>query len=185
MTAAWYNLLLLLVAPAAAVWFTIRGLRRGRVRTGWSERLGTLPTDLRARCQGREVLWVHAVSVGETTAAKPLIAELRRRRPQAVIVLSQVTETGRETAASAGADGLFYLPLDTPPVVSRLLTQLRPRLLVTIDTELWPNLFWVARRRGVRSRWPTAGSAIARTAGSGGSGSAGSTAGCSPMRIGC
>jgi len=150
MTAAWYNLLLLLSAPLAAVWFTVRGLRRGKVRAGWSERLGNLPAAIRARCQGREVLWVHAVSVGETTAAKPLIAELRKRRPHAVIVLSQVTETGRETASSAGADGLFYLPLDTPPVVGRLLDQLRPNLLVTIDTELWPNLFWVARRRGVK-----------------------------------
>ena len=150
MTAVWYNLLLLLAAPAAAIWFTVRGLRRGRVRAGWSERLGALPSHLRAKCQGREVLWVHAVSVGETTAAKPLIAELRKRRPHAVILLSQVTETGRETASSAGADGLFYLPLDTPPVIGRLLDQLRPSLLVTIDTELWPNLFWVARKRGVK-----------------------------------
>lgn len=150
MSAAWWNLIVLFAAPFAAVFFTLRDLRRGKVRAGWDERLGSLPASLRAKCQGREVLWVHAVSVGETTAAKPLIAELRKRRPHAVIVLSQITETGRETAASAGADGLFYLPLDTPPVLGRVLDQLRPRLLVTIDTELWPNLFWVARRRGVK-----------------------------------
>lgn len=145
-----YNLLLLLVAPAAAVWFAWRDLRRGRVRQGWAERLGRLPAELVERCAGREVIWIHAVSVGETVAAKPLVAELRQVRPGAVILLSQITSSGRETALGAGADGVFYLPLDVPFAIHRVLDRLRPELLVTIDTEIWPNLFWCAHRRGVR-----------------------------------
>lgn len=150
MTPAVYNLLVVLALPLAAVVTAVRHMRRGRIRRGWAERLGCLPAALRARCQGREVIWIHAVSVGETTAARPLVAALRQRRPRAVVLLSQITETGRETAAGVGADGLFYLPIDLPPLVARTLDQLRPRLLVCIDTELWPNLLWVAHRRGVR-----------------------------------
>lgn len=150
MTAAFYNLLLLLLLPLAAVLTAVRHLKRRRLREDWRERLGFLPAELVGQCQGREVIWVHAVSVGETNAAKPLLLELRRRRPRAVILLSQITETGRETALAAEADGRFYLPLDLPPVIRRVLAQLRPKLLVTVDTELWPNLFWVAHERGVK-----------------------------------
>ncbi|NUP98337.1 MAG: hypothetical protein HUU35_00635, partial [Armatimonadetes bacterium] len=151
MTPVLYNLALALLAPGVALAFALRQVRRGRRREGWAERLGRLPEALVARCQGREVIWVHAVSVGETIAAKPLLAELRQRRPGAVLLLSQVTETGRATAATADADGLFYLPLDLPQVVIRVLDQLKPRLFVTVDTELWPNLFWLCHRRGVRT----------------------------------
>ncbi len=150
MMPALYNLLLLLAAPAALAYYTYRHLRRGRLRQGWAERFGRLPAALVARCRGREVLWVHAVSVGETNAARALIAELRRRRPQAVIVLSHVTETGRATAAGAKADGLFYLPVEWPGAIRRVIDQLRPRLLVTVDTELWPNLFDLVRRSGAK-----------------------------------
>jgi 3-deoxy-D-manno-octulosonic-acid transferase len=145
-----YNFVALLALPFLLGATLVKHVRRGRLRAGWSERLGVLPDRLVSLCRGREVIWVHAVSVGETAAAKPLLAALRRRRPRAVILLSQVTETGRQTAQSAGADALFYLPLDLPWVVDRVLDQLRPRLLVTIDTELWPNLFWRCRARGVR-----------------------------------
>jgi 3-deoxy-D-manno-octulosonic-acid transferase len=150
LTAVIYNLAAILALPFVLAWFLVKYIRRGRLRQGWSERLGRLPESLVRRCRGREVLWVHGVSVGETLAAKPLLAELRRRRPGAVILLSQVTETGREVALKAGADGLFFLPLDLPWIVDRVLDQLRPRLLVTIDTELWPNLLWRAGRRGVK-----------------------------------
>jgi 3-deoxy-D-manno-octulosonic-acid transferase len=147
---ALYNLIMLLFAPVIVTVTALRHIRRGRAREGWSERLGRLPASLVDLCRGREVIWVHAVSVGETAAARPLIAELRRRRPRAVILLSQITETGREAARSAVADHLFYLPVDVPWAVRRVLDQLRPRLLVTIDTELWPNLIWNAHRRGVK-----------------------------------
>jgi 3-deoxy-D-manno-octulosonic-acid transferase len=150
MTPALYNALMLLALPLVLTATLSKHLRRGRLRQGWGERLGHLPEPLKRLCRGREVLWVHAVSVGETLAAKPLIAELRRRRPRAVILLSQVTETGRQVALAAGADALFYLPLDLPPVLDRVLDQLRPKLLVTIDTELWPNLLWRAKAHGVK-----------------------------------
>ena len=145
-----YNLLLLALAPAAAVFVWAKYVRTGRSAKGWNERFGHLPADLRALCAGREVLWIHAASVGETMAAKPLVALLKRRRPEAVVLLSQVTDTGRAVAEQAGADGVFYLPVDLPWVIDRTISALRPRLLCLIDTELWPNLLWRCRARGVR-----------------------------------
>ncbi|MCC7493468.1 MAG: hypothetical protein IT204_14025 [Fimbriimonadaceae bacterium] len=140
---------LLLLLLGALAWLGRLLTVKLLAREGLRERFGGLPADLVARCQGREVVWVHAVSLGETIAARPLLAELRQRRPGAVLLLSHWTETGREAALAAGAEGLFYSPLDLPWVVRRVLRQLRPALLVTIDTEFWPNLYRLSAAAGV------------------------------------
>ncbi|MBI5834368.1 MAG: 3-deoxy-D-manno-octulosonic acid transferase [Armatimonadetes bacterium] len=150
LAAAIYNLLLLLAMPAAALFVWARYVRTGRSRLGWNERFGHLPADLIALCAGREVIWVHAASVGETMAAKPLVALLRQQRPEAVVLLSGMTDTGRAIAEQAGADGVFFLPVDLPWVIDRVIRAVRPRLLCLIDTELWPNLLWRCKVHGVR-----------------------------------
>ncbi|NWG76366.1 MAG: glycosyltransferase, partial [Rubrivivax sp.] len=75
---------------------------------------------------------------------------LRRQRPGAVVVMSVWTETGREVALASGADGAFYLPIDFPWVIRRALRALRPALICSVDTELWPNLVAYGRRSGAR-----------------------------------
>lgn len=84
---------------------------------------------------------IHAVSVGEVTVARALLAELRQRRPQLPLVLSATTATGLEVASRAqGADAVLPFPLDLPGPTRRFLRALAPRLVVLVETELWPEM---------------------------------------------
>ena len=96
-------------------------------------------------------LWVHAVSVGETRAAEPLIRALQQRYPQQRILLTHMTPTGRETGIALFGDRVTrcYLPYDYPGAVARFLDRFRPVAGVLIETELWPNLIRAASRRGI------------------------------------
>ena len=97
------------------------------------------------------VIWIHAVSLGEVTAVTPLVNELHRRHPEYRLVVSTVTETGREAVEQrlSGVADHCYAPLDFPWVVSRFIEGLQPVLYLFVETELWPNLLWHLRRRGV------------------------------------
>lgn len=131
----------------AALTRTMRGKRR---REGIGERLGAIAPEKLAPLAGQEVVWVHAVSVGETIAAKPLLAAIRKRFPGHGIVLSNVTETGHEIAAGlADIDLAIYFPFDISFIVARTLRALKPSCIVIVETEIWPNLLRAARRAGV------------------------------------
>ena len=99
----------------------------------------------------RPVIWIHAVSLGEVVAVTPLVNELHRRHPAYRLMVSTVTETGREAVEQrlAGVADHCYAPLDFPWVVSRFIERLQPCLYLFVETELWPNLLWHLRRRGV------------------------------------
>ncbi|MFQ6131467.1 MAG: 3-deoxy-D-manno-octulosonic acid transferase [Armatimonadota bacterium] len=149
-----YNLALAALLPLVLVYLVWRLLILGKSRAGLAQRLGFIPRELRERLAGdEEVVWVHAVSVGEVTAARPIIREFRRLEPLARIVLSTTTPTGRAMAEKGDldVDAFIYFPFDFPFVVQRVLNALHPQLLVLVETELWPNLLWLARRRGVRT----------------------------------
>ena len=122
---------------------------RGRKElAGWRERLGVLPTAFRQ--DGPGAIWVHAVSVGETLAVAGLVKQLQRRYPDRKIFLSSVTAAGREagTMKLPGIAGQFYLPFDWKWAVRRALQQIRPSVLVIVETELWPNLLKAVRESG-------------------------------------
>ena len=97
-------------------------------------------------------IWVHAVSVGEVLVARPLIERLKRRFPETPLFVSTTTLTGQDMAQNTltGIDGVFFAPFDWPRPVRRTLRRLNPRLLVLVETEIWPNLIHEAHRRGVR-----------------------------------
>jgi 3-deoxy-D-manno-octulosonic-acid transferase len=97
------------------------------------------------------VIWIHAVSVGETRAAQPLVAALRRQYPGQRILMTHMTPTGRQTSIDLFGDAVerVYLPYDTPGGMARFLAHYRPRLGLIMETELWPNLIAACRRRGV------------------------------------
>ena len=106
---------------------------------------------------GRHVrgdIWIHAVSVGETMAARPLARALRDALPERRIVVSSTTETGHETAQALVRDGLcdvaIYYPVDVPFAVQRALNRVRPRVVVLMETELWPSFLHLAQARGAR-----------------------------------
>lgn len=100
-----------------------------------------------------QAIWLHAVSVGETRAAEPLVRALRARWPDHTVVLTQMTPTGRETArALFGQDEgvrIVWLPYDLPFFARRFFAHFRPRIGIVMETELWPNTLLAARAAGV------------------------------------
>jgi 3-deoxy-D-manno-octulosonic-acid transferase len=145
-----YDLLLCLSAVVLVPYYLLRGVRYGKTRRGIRERLGSYPMGFADRLRGRRVIWVHAVSVGETRAAAPLFKTLRNRYPDAFLLLSHVTETGREVALQvAEADMCIFFPFDLSWVVRRVLRRIRPAIVILMETEIWPNFVRAAQRQGV------------------------------------
>ncbi|HEY9103574.1 lipid IV(A) 3-deoxy-D-manno-octulosonic acid transferase [Chitinimonas sp.] len=140
-TLAWY-----LALPLAFIYLWRRGGKQPAYRQHWAERLGRyLPSP-----QG-PVIWLHAVSVGETRAAVPLVRALQARHPDHAILLTQMTPTGRDTARELFGDKVTvaYLPYDLPFAVRRFLRHFRPKFGVLMEMEIWPNLLHGAAEAGV------------------------------------
>ena len=140
-----YSLLIYLALPfafAAVLW---RGLRDRGYWQGPGERFGW------GRASAVGSIWLHAVSLGEVSAAAPLVRALRLRYPQNPMVLTSATPTGRARGRALFGDtvDVRFLPYDTPGAVARFLDRIRPRLGIIMETELWPNLFSECERRGV------------------------------------
>ena len=97
------------------------------------------------------IIWIHAVSVGEVMAAIPLLKKLREKYPSKSLMLSTITDTGQKVARERVPEGtmVFYLPFDIPIILKRVFERMRPELLITIETELWPNLFRISRQYGI------------------------------------
>ncbi len=141
-----YTLLLYLVLPLLLLRLLVRSLRTPDYRRRISERFGFVRA---GDCAGG--LWLHAVSVGEVMAAVPLVQALRKRHPGLHIVLTTTTPTGAQRVADEfGSEVLhLYCPWDTPDAIQRFLKRLRPRLLLLMETELWPNLISHCHRRSI------------------------------------
>ncbi len=99
----------------------------------------------------RDVVWVHAVSVGETRAAAPLVEALAKRYPGHRILMTHMTPTGRQTSETLFGDRVLraYVPYDYPGAVNRFLDHFRPSFGVIMETEIWPNLLHACAARGV------------------------------------
>ena len=145
-----YSVLLGLVLVVGAPWWLLRMATSGRYRAGLRGRMGVVPAGLREFVAGREVVWVHAVSVGEVMAAEGLVRGLETALPGWAVVVSTTTETGQELACKRlGARRVFYLPLDFAFAVRRYLRVLRPGMVVLMESELWPRLMTECRRDGI------------------------------------
>jgi 3-deoxy-D-manno-octulosonic-acid transferase len=141
-----YNVLFLLACVLATFPWAVRAWRDPRQGRWARERLGRLPA---GHPTGAPV-WVHAVSVGEVKAARPLVRALRAHDPGLPIVLSTGTTTGYATARRLFPDlYVFQSPLDLVWVVRRVLRRLKPRLIVLLELEVWPALLRVADELGV------------------------------------
>lgn len=147
---ALYDIALVLLTPVIIPYHIYRSLRRGRSLAGFAERFGFLSPAKLAPLDGRETIWVHAVSVGETMAVRPLLRELRSRYPERRIVLSNVTETGRRIAEGlAEVDLCVYFPFDFRFAARQALRAVDPSLVIVVETEIWPNFLRAARRMGI------------------------------------
>jgi 3-deoxy-D-manno-octulosonic-acid transferase len=145
-----YNVVLALGFVLALPWFLWKGRATGKYLRTFRERMGRLPVYL--NMDGDRSIWIHAVSVGEVLATRPLIPALKLRYPNHKVFLSTTTMTGNEVAQKSmrGVEGFFYAPFDFPGPVRKVLAILNPSLLVIMETEIWPNLIHQAHRRGTR-----------------------------------
>lgn len=146
-----YNLVFHLVYLLMLPRFLLRMRRRGGYRRDFGERLFRVSEDKRRRLSEGRKIWIHAVSVGELTVGLAFMREWRRRRPEAEFLLTVNTSTAHEIARKklGPRDVLLYPPLDSPPVVRRMLDAVEVEALVLVETEMWPNLLRLLRRRGV------------------------------------
>jgi 3-deoxy-D-manno-octulosonic-acid transferase len=143
---ALYTLALYLLLPWALLHLVLRARRQPEYLSHVGERFGAY-----ASVAAGPRIWIHAVSVGETRAAEPLVKALRESHPGHRILLTHATPTGRQTGLELFGDSVdrAYLPYDWPWAVRRFLDHFRPALGVVMETELWPNLVEHAHRRGV------------------------------------
>jgi 3-deoxy-D-manno-octulosonic-acid transferase len=140
-----YNVFAYLAAPVAILVQLWRGLRDPSYRGSLGQRFGLGPA-----IEG-QVIWVHAVSVGEVQAAQPLITQLLTRHPGYRLLLTTVTPTGAARARHLFGDQVLlrYVPIDLPGAVRRFFDRVQPKLAVILETELWPNLYGECGRRAV------------------------------------
>jgi 3-deoxy-D-manno-octulosonic-acid transferase len=143
-----YNLALLVALVVGAPWWLWKMATTHKYREGLAERLGQVrPFSDR---NGRPVIWLHAVSVGEVLAVSRLVGELERAFPEFGLLISTTTRTGQDLARQRfGAERVFYCPLDVPWAVRASLNALKPRLLILAETEFWPNLLSGCFRRSI------------------------------------
>lgn len=158
-----YNLALLLLLPYVGLHLLLRGRRQPEYLRHVGERFGFFPSPqpspqrgegavgVLSHEEGARVIWLHAVSVGETRAAVPLVAALKARYPQHRVLLTHMTPTGRKAGEEMLGDSVerAYLPYDYPLAVRRFLKHYKPAIGVIMETELWPNLVAACKEAGI------------------------------------
>lgn len=141
-----YNIIIYLIQPLLWIRLLWRSRKMPAYRRCWTERYGF--------CQGKVKsggIMLHSVSVGETLSAIPLIRALRHRYPLLPITITTMTPTGSERARSILGNDIYhvYLPYDLPGAMNRFLNQVSPKLVIIMETELWPNLIKILHRRQI------------------------------------
>ena len=146
-----YSLATAVVLLLCAPYFLYQAVRHRKYVGSLRQRLGYLPVSL--NLDGDPSIWVHAVSVGEVLAARPIIAELRKQYPALRLFLSTTTRTGQQLARQSltDLDDTFYMPFDWPFAVRRTLRRVNPRLFVMVESEIWPNLLRECRVMDVKT----------------------------------
>lgn len=143
-----YTIIFTSLLPVVFFRLWVRSLRLPAYRRRWTERLGMVPLP-----PLEEVIWLHAVSVGETIAAIPLVHRLRQQFPKSPILITTTTPTGSERVQAAFKDMLgkhiyhCYLPYDLPFTLNNFFKRIKPKLLILMETEIWPNLLQACKAR--------------------------------------
>jgi len=135
-----YNIVLIFAAFFLLPYYLLRGVKYGKSRRGVRERLGYYDSQLLVALKKKPVIWIHAVSVGESRAAVPLIKQIRQRYSGHQVLLSNVTETGHAIAlGNSDIDQCIFFPFDFSWAVKRSLAAIDPVVIIIVETEIWPN----------------------------------------------
>ncbi len=146
-----YSLLSLALFVVVSPYFIYQAIRYKKYIGSLRQRLGFLPISF--NIDGDESIWIHAVSVGEVLTARALAADLKTRYPRLRLFVSTTTIAGQQVArrSLSNVDAIFYFPFDWTFILKRTLGLVRPRLFIMMETEIWPNLLRVCRKRGVKT----------------------------------
>src|SRR6185369_497260 len=146
-----YSLLPLVVFIVVSPYFLYQAIFHGKYVGSLRQRLGYLPISFNV--YGEESIWIHAVSVGEALTARALAEELKARYPRLRLFLSTTTMAGQDVARRSvqHVDAVFYFPFDWAFIIRRTLNIVRPRVFIMMETEIWPNLLRLCRKRGVKT----------------------------------
>ncbi len=146
-----YNILFTLGFVLSAPFYFLKMWRRGNWREGFAERFGRYGTRVKHAVTNRQVLWMHAVSVGEVNLCAQLIRALEPRAPNLKIAVTTTTSTGMGELRKKLPERILklYYPVDFRRTVSRALMILRPAAVVLVEAEIWPNFLWKLRDRRV------------------------------------
>lgn len=141
-----YSVVFYLLTPIIFVRLFCRALASPDYANRWAERLGFTTVS-----SAEDIIWVHAVSVGETLAAVPLVRELQKRYPAYRLMMTCMTPTGSERVRALFGESVehSYAPYDMPGSVSRFLNTVKPKILIIMETELWPNTIAACERRNI------------------------------------
>ena len=142
-----YTFIIYLFVPFVLLRLYFLGFKNPAYRTRWQERFGFIKWEK----QNKPVLWIHAVSVGEVNAAKPVISSLLDQYSNYQILVTTVTPTGAYTIKQHFGEDIrhLYLPYDLPFSVKRFLHLIKPSILITMETEIWPNLYQSCHVAGI------------------------------------
>jgi len=146
-----YNFFFPLLLLAALPSYLLRMWRRGGYRSDFGQRFGRYAPALQEQFSQGEWIWLHAVSVGELMVGLKLLEELHLRHPGWRFVVSSTTSTAHAIAVNRAQDWWIpvYTPVDFAPVVRRALDAVRPRAVVLVESEMWPNFVWNCADRGI------------------------------------
>ncbi|HEA47235.1 MAG TPA: 3-deoxy-D-manno-octulosonic acid transferase [bacterium] len=151
-----YSILLFLFLLFSGPYFLFRMITKGKYKKGLKQRLGLTPprytgAGLISKVKSKDIIWIHAVSVGEVIAASPIVDAIRKRFPKYSFLISTVTDTGQDMARKTVSDPkeIIYFPLDFRWIVNKALKSIKPKLFIMVETELWPNFIREAKRRKI------------------------------------
>ncbi len=142
-----YSVALYCLLPLILLRLLIKSRKNKGYRLRMAERLGWA----NSRSKDKKIIWLHAVSVGETIAAKPLINRLLQDYPDYSLLISSTTPTGSATVKKLFSDRVLntYFPYDLPPSIQRFIKHINPQLLIIVETEIWPNLYAICARKNI------------------------------------
>lgn len=144
-----YSLALALAMLLTLPYWLYQAVRHGKYRRGFAERMGRVPE--RLQLDGRPVIWVHAVSLGEVLAVGGMVGRMKARFPQHRVVISTTTDTGQDLARKRfGAENVLYFPMDFAFAIRPYFRALQPEMVILAETEFWPNFLRLAHAQGAR-----------------------------------
>lgn len=145
-----YNLLFNIGFLLSAPWYFVKMYRRGGWKDGFGERFGLYSARLKQSLTNRQVVWFHAVSVGEVNLCTQLIRAVEPHLPLHTIVVSTTTSTGMALLKERLPNHIIkvYYPIDRRKHVQRAIGLIHPSAVVLVEAEIWPNFLWSLQRRG-------------------------------------